>query len=223
MQLSAQGTVASQRPATASKAVMVPKCSMRATAFAPVTNARQLLTKSASGVAAARRSFKAATRSAMSRTPAAVSVRAEISYVMVKPDGVQRGLVGEIISRFERKGFKLVGLKLYQTPKEVAEEHYKELKDKPFYPKLVEYIVSGPVVAMVWEGTGVVASARKLIGATNPLAAEPGTIRGDFAIEVGRNIVHGSDSVKNGERETALWFPEGVTSWDQTLTPWLKE
>lgn len=99
-------------------------------------------------------------------------------------------------------GFKLVGLKLYQTPESVAKEHYKDLASKPFYPALVEYIVSGPVVAMVWEGDGVVASARKLIGATNPLAAEPGTIRGDLAVEVGRNVVHGSDSPENGERET---------------------
>lgn len=152
-----------------------------------------------------------------------LAVRAEISYVMVKPDGVQRGLVGEIISRFEKKGFKLRGLKLYQTPKEVAEEHYKDLSEKPFYPALVQYIVSGPVVSMVWEGKGVVASARKLIGATNPLASEPGTIRGDFAIEVGRNVVHGSDSPENGERETALWFKEGLVAWEQTMTPWIKE
>jgi len=158
-----------------------------------------------------------------SRGVRTAAVRAEISYIMVKPDGVQRGLVGEVISRFERKGFKLVGLKLFQTPKDVAEEHYKDLSSKPFYNDLVKYIVSGPVVAMVWEGDGVVASARKLIGATNPLAAEPGTIRGDFAIMVGRNIVHGSDSVENGERETALWFPEGTCSWSQTVYPWLVE
>lgn len=145
------------------------------------------------------------------------------SYVMVKPDGVQRGLVGEIISRFERKGFQLRALKLYQTPREVAEEHYKDLSSKPFYKDLVQYILSGPVVAMVWEGDGVVASARKLIGATNPLQSEPGTIRGDFAIQVGRNVIHGSDSPENGERETALWFKEGVVEWSQTMEPWLKE
>lgn len=153
----------------------------------------------------------------------AVAVRNEISYVMIKPDGVQRGLVGEIIGRFEKKGFKLRALKLYQTPKEVAEEHYKDLASKPFYPDLVKYILSGPVVSMVWEGDGVVASARKLIGATNPLASEPGTIRGDFAIQVGRNVIHGSDSPDNGDRETALWFPEGLVSWSQTMEPWLKE
>ncbi|KAG8484732.1 hypothetical protein CXB51_023826 [Gossypium anomalum] len=110
----------------------------------------------------------------------------EQTYIMVKPDGVQRGLVGEIISRFERKGFKLTGLKLFQCPKELAEEHYKDLKTKSFYPTLIDYITSGPVVCMVWEGVGVVASARKLIGSTNPLQAEPGTIRGDLAVQTGR-------------------------------------
>ncbi|KAJ9678039.1 hypothetical protein PVL29_022811 [Vitis rotundifolia] len=120
---------------------------------------------------------------------------------MVKPDGVQRGLVGEIISRFEKKGFKLTGLKLFQCPKQLAEEHYKDLKEKSFFPKLIEYITSGPVVCMAWEGVGVVASARKLIGSTNPLQAEPGTIRGDLAVQTGRNVVHGSDSPENGKRE----------------------
>lgn len=138
--------------------------------------------------------------------------------------GVQRGLVGDIISRFERKGFKLIGLKMMQCTKEIAEEHYKDLSSKPFFPDLVQYILSGPVVCMVWEGEGVVKSARKLIGATNPLESEPGTIRGDFAIQVGRNVVHGSDSSENGERETAIWFGnEGIVSWESSLTPWLIE
>ncbi|EPS69992.1 nucleoside diphosphate kinase 2, chloroplastic, partial [Genlisea aurea] len=125
----------------------------------------------------------------------------EESYIMIKPDGVQRGLVGEIISRFEKKGFKLKGLKLFQCPKELAEEHYRDLNSKPFFPKLINYITSGPVVCMAWEGVGVVASARKLIGSTNPLNAEPGTIRGDLAVQTGRNVVHGSDSPENGKRE----------------------
>ncbi|KAK4375819.1 hypothetical protein RND71_006496 [Anisodus tanguticus] len=128
----------------------------------------------------------------------------EQTYIMIKPDGVQRGLVGEIISRFERKGFKLTGLKLFQCPKELAEEHYKDLQSKPFFPKLIDYITSGPVA---WEGVGVVASARKLIGATNPLNAEPGTIRGDLAVQTGRNVVHGSDSPDNGKREIGEFFP----------------
>ncbi|XWS51365.1 hypothetical protein CRYUN_Cryun12cG0170600 [Craigia yunnanensis] len=148
----------------------------------------------------------------------------EETYIMVKPDGVQRGLVGEIISRFERKGFKLTGLKLFQCPKELAEDHYKDLKAKPFYPKLIDYITSGPVVCMAWEGVGVVASARKLIGSTDPLQAEPGTIRGDLAVQTGRNVVHGSDSPENGKRETALWFKEGeLCQWTPAQAPWFRE
>ncbi|XP_019158745.1 PREDICTED: nucleoside diphosphate kinase 2, chloroplastic [Ipomoea nil] len=146
------------------------------------------------------------------------------TYIMIKPDGVQRGLVGEIISRFERKGFKLTALKLFQCPNELAEEHYKDLQSKPFFPKLIKYITSGPVVCMAWEGIGVVASARKLIGATNPLNAEPGTIRGDLSVQTGRNVVHGSDSPENGKREIALWFKEGeLCEWTPTQEPWLIE
>ncbi|CAA7056458.1 unnamed protein product [Microthlaspi erraticum] len=148
----------------------------------------------------------------------------EETYIMVKPDGVQRGLVGEIISRFEKKGFKLIGLKMFNCPRELAEEHYKDLSAKSFFPKLIEYITSGPVVCMAWEGVGVVASARKLIGKTDPLQAEPGTIRGDFAVQTGRNIIHGSDSPENGKRELALWFKEGdLCEWDSALAPWLRE
>ena len=138
--------------------------------------------------------------------------------------GVQRGLVGEIISRFERKGFKLVALKLFQCPRELAEEHYQDLSSRPFFKDLVDYIVSGPVVSMVWEGDGVVKSARKIIGATNPMEAEPGTIRGDFARVSGRNCIHGSDSPENGERETALWFGnDAIVSWEASIRPWLVE
>ncbi|KAK1433893.1 hypothetical protein QVD17_10811 [Tagetes erecta] len=152
------------------------------------------------------------------------SMEVEESYIMIKPDGVQRGLVGEIVSRFEKKGFKLKGLKLFQCPKDLAEEHYKDLSSKSFFPDLISYITSGPVVCMAWEGVGVVASARKLIGATNPLQAEPGTIRGDLAVQTGRNVVHGSDSPENGKREIALWFKEGeLTEWTPVQTPWLVE
>ncbi|PWA50971.1 nucleoside diphosphate kinase 2 protein [Artemisia annua] len=152
------------------------------------------------------------------------SMEVEESYIMIKPDGVQRGLVGEIISRFEKKGFKLKGLKLFQCPQDLAEEHYKDLSSKPFFPKLISYITSGPVVCMAWEGVGVVASARKLIGATNPLQAEPGTIRGDLAVQTGRNVVHGSDSPENGQREIALWFKEGeLADWTPAQAPWLVE
>mmetsp|Transcript_18281 Transcript_18281/g.30037 ORF Transcript_18281/g.30037 Transcript_18281/m.30037 type:complete len:221 (-) Transcript_18281:151-813(-) len=149
---------------------------------------------------------------------------AERSFIAVKPDGVQRGVVGEIITRFEKKGYKLVGLKAVVPSKSLAEEHYAALKEKPFFGALVGFITSGPVIAMVWEGKGVVATARKLIGATNPLASEPGTIRGDFAVDVGRNVIHGSDSVENGEREIGLWFkPEEIVCWDPEQTKWIYE
>ncbi|MFM6407248.1 MAG: nucleoside-diphosphate kinase, partial [Microcystis sp.] len=115
----------------------------------------------------------------------------ERTFLMIKPDGVQRNLVGEIIQRFETKGFTLVGLKMMQVSRELAEKHYAVHKERPFFRSLVDFITSSPVVAMVWEGEGVIASARKIIGATNPLNAEPGTIRGDFGISVGRNLIHG--------------------------------
>ncbi|CAM6090009.1 unnamed protein product [Calypogeia fissa] len=172
------------------------------------------------------RKFSSSSSSSSSRNVTRIVAAGDIqrSYIMIKPDGVQRGLVGAIISRFERKGFTLKGLKLFRTPQELAETHYGELKEKPFFPSLVKYIVSGPVVAMVWEGPGVVASARKLIGATNPLNAEPGTIRGDFGVNTGRNVIHGSDSPENGEREIALWFKEGeLVEWEPCLTPWILE
>eukprot|EP00210_Caulerpa_lentillifera_P003055 g2917.t1 len=120
---------------------------------------------------------------------------------MIKPDGVQRGLVGDVIGRFERKGYKIKGLKLFQCSRDLAETHYAELKEKPFFPKLVDYITSGPVVCMALEGNGVISAARNLIGKTDPLEAEPGSIRGDLAIDKGRNVVHGSDSPENGVRE----------------------
>jgi nucleoside-diphosphate kinase len=148
----------------------------------------------------------------------------ERTFLAIKPDGVQRQLVGDIIRRFEAKGFTLVGLKLIQVSKDLAAEHYGEHKEKPFFPGLVEFITSGPVVAMVWEGKGVVAAARKMIGVTNPLNSEPGTIRGDYGVDVGRNIIHGSDAVETAQREIALWFqPPELMSWTPTLTSWIYE
>lgn len=148
----------------------------------------------------------------------------ERTFIMIKPDGVQRNLVGEIVSRFETKGFTLVGMKLMQVSRELAEQHYGVHKERPFFGSLVDFIISAPVVAMVWEGDGVVASARKLIGATNPLAAEPGTIRGDFGVSIGRNIIHGSDAIETAQSEIALWFKdEELVSWEPTITPWLYE
>ncbi|CBZ29691.1 nucleoside diphosphate kinase b [Leishmania mexicana MHOM/GT/2001/U1103] len=130
----------------------------------------------------------------------------ERTFIAVKPDGVQRGLAGEIICRFERKGYKLVALKMLQPTTEQAEGHYKDLSSKPFFPALVKYFSSGPIVCMVWEGKNVVKGGRMLLGATNPADSHPGTIRGDFAVDVGRNVCHGSDSVESAEREIAFWF-----------------
>ncbi|MBW4668320.1 MAG: nucleoside-diphosphate kinase [Cyanomargarita calcarea GSE-NOS-MK-12-04C] len=148
----------------------------------------------------------------------------ERTFLAIKPDGVQRGLVGEIIGRFETKGFTLVGLKFMTVSRELAETHYGVHRERPFFPGLVDFITSGPVVAMVWEGDGVIASARKIIGATNPLNSEPGTIRGDFAVNVGRNIIHGSDAPETALEEIALWFKqEELVSWQPQIMPWLRE
>ncbi|MEB3885799.1 nucleoside-diphosphate kinase [Lyngbya sp. CCY1209] len=148
----------------------------------------------------------------------------ERTFIAIKPDGVQRGLVGEIIKRFEAKGFTLVGLKLVQVTRELAEAHYDVHKERPFFNGLVDFIISSPLVAMVWEGEGVIASARKLIGATNPLTAEPGTIRGDFGVSVGRNLIHGSDAPETAQKEIALWFTdEELVSWEASLKSWLVE
>jgi nucleoside-diphosphate kinase len=148
----------------------------------------------------------------------------ERTFIALKPDAVQRNLIGEIIARFERKGFKLAGMKFVKPSVEIAEQHYGEHKGKGFYKGLVDFITSGPVVAMVWQGKGVVASARKMIGATNPLTSEPGTIRGDLAVDVGRNIVHGSDSVDSANREIALWFAENeLSDWTPVSNTWIYE
>ncbi|WP_392531888.1 nucleoside-diphosphate kinase [Nostoc sp. C117] len=148
----------------------------------------------------------------------------ERTFLAIKPDGVQRQLVGEIIRRFESKGFTLVGLKFLKVSRELAEQHYGVHRERPFFAGLVEFITSAPVVAMVWEGDGVIAAARKIIGATNPLTAEPGTIRGDFGINIGRNLIHGSDAPETAQQEIALWFKdEELVNWQPHLTPWLHE
>ncbi|KOS16288.1 nucleoside diphosphate kinase [Malassezia pachydermatis] len=149
----------------------------------------------------------------------------EQTYIMIKPDGVQRGLVGKIIQRFEDRGFQLVAMKLVHASPEHLEKHYKDLKEKPFFPGLVKYMSSGPVVAMVWQGKDVVKQGRVLLGATNPLASAPGTIRGDFAIDVGRNICHGSDSVESAKAEIALWFGEqdGTIPYTRAIDQWIYE
>ncbi len=148
----------------------------------------------------------------------------ERTFLAVKPDGVQRGLVGEIIRRYETKGFILVGLKFMNVSRELAEAHYDVHKERPFFPGLVDFITSAPVVAMVWEGEGVIAAARKMIGATKPLEAEPGTIRGDFGVNIGRNIIHGSDAPETAQREISLWFKDDeLVNWQPEVMPWLHE
>ena len=137
----------------------------------------------------------------------------ERTYIMVKPDGVDRGLVGEIIKRFEAKGYKLAALQLLRPSQQHLEQHYSDLAKKPFFPGMIQYMLSGPVVGMVWVGKEAVKTGRKLLGETNPLASLPGTIRGDFCIDLGRNLCHGSDTVENAEKEIALWFPAGVVEW----------
>ena len=145
----------------------------------------------------------------------------ERTFIAIKPDGVQRGFISEIIGRFERKGFKLVALKQLIPSKELAQKHYGVHKERPFFNDLVDFISSGPVVAMVWEGEGVISSARKMIGATKPLEAEPGTIRGDLAINIGRNIIHGSDGSDTASFEINLWFNnEEICDWDPSDGIW---
>lgn len=149
----------------------------------------------------------------------------EKTFIALKPDAVQRGYIGEIISRFERKGFKLIGMKLMQVTSAMAEEHYGEHREKPFFKGLVEFITSGPIVAMAWEGDNVVESARKMMGATNPKDSAPGTIRGDFSVDLGRNVIHGSDSPASAERELKIFFgpAELVSGWNRCSEGWIYE
>jgi nucleoside-diphosphate kinase len=146
----------------------------------------------------------------------------EHTFVMVKPDGVQRGLVGPILKRFEDKGFQLIGLKMKTPNEELLREHYMELVDKPFFNDLLEYVGSGPVVCMVWRGREAVKEARKMIGATNPTNANNGTIRGDYGQVAGRNVIHGSDAIESAAREIQLWFPEDddINHWESALQQW---
>jgi nucleoside-diphosphate kinase len=146
----------------------------------------------------------------------------EKTFLMVKPDGVQRSLIGEIVSRFEKKGFRLAGAKLMAVTKELAEQHYGEHKERPFFGELVDFITSGPVFAMVWEGENVIATARLMMGATNPKDAAAATIRGDFAVTVGKNIIHGSDSPESAEREIGLFFKEEeIVDYSKVISEWL--
>ena len=150
----------------------------------------------------------------------------ERTFVMVKPDGVQRGLIGDIVDRFEDRGLKLVGAKFMQMDRDLAEDHYGEHADKPFFDGLVEFITSGPVFAMVWEGQDAIRQVRRMMGATDPAEAAPGTIRGDYGLDLGRNVIHGSDHEDEGsnEREISLFFDDDeLVDWDQIDGSWLYE
>lgn len=146
------------------------------------------------------------------------------TLVLVKPDAVQRGLVGEVIGRLERRGLHPVAMKLLSVPRESAERHYHEHRGKPFFESLVDFIVSSPVVAMVWEGPEAITLVRTMIGATHPAAAIPGSIRGDLAVSLGMNVVHGSDSEESAARETAIFFaPEELVEWNRGVAVWVVE
>ena len=150
------------------------------------------------------------------------AVSVERTLVLVKPDGVQRRLIGTVITRFERRGLHLVALKLMRIDRDLAELHYAEHRDKAFFAGLVEFITSAPVVAMVWEGNDAVAQVRGLMGATNPSAAAPGSIRGDLAVSIGNNVVHGSDSPGRGAEEVALFFqPDELVEWVSADAVWV--
>ncbi|MBC2372483.1 nucleoside-diphosphate kinase [Listeria booriae] len=146
----------------------------------------------------------------------------EKTYLMVKPDGVQRGLIGEIVGRLEKKGLKLVGAKFMQIDEELAKQHYAEHVGKAFFPDLLAFITSGPVFAMVWEGDEAISLARHMMGKTNPLEAEQGTIRGDLAVHMNRNVIHGSDSPESAQREIGLFFKEEeLISYEKAIDVWL--
>ncbi|MFC0271600.1 nucleoside-diphosphate kinase [Metabacillus herbersteinensis] len=146
----------------------------------------------------------------------------EKTFLMVKPDGVQRQLIGEIVSKFESKGLQLVGSKLMSISTDLAKQHYGEHKERPFFGELVDFITSGPVFAMVWQGENVIEVTRQMMGKTNPKEALPGTIRGDFGVTVGKNIIHGSDSLESAEREIGLFFKEEeLVTYEKLINNWI--
>lgn len=151
------------------------------------------------------------------------TVDKERTLILVKPDGVQRGLIGEVVSRFEKRGFKIVGLKMMHVPREMAEKHYEVHKGKPFYDSLVNFIIQAPLVAIAIQGRNIVAVSRAMIGALNPVDATPGSIRGDLAISKAYNVIHGSDSPENGERETNLFFKaDEMFDYTRDIENWMK-
>merc|ERR1711997_760518 len=160
----------------------------------------------------------------LTENPTKMAGNRERTFIMLKPDAVHRGLVGEIIKRFEAKGFKLVAMKMMHASEELLKEHYADLSSKTFFPGLVKYMASGPVVPMVWEDLNVVKTGRVMLGETNPFDSKPGSIRGDFCIQIGRNICHGSDAVESAQKEIGLWFkPEELTTYDPCASEWVYE
>ena len=148
----------------------------------------------------------------------------ERTLILIKPDAMQRGLAGDIMARFEHRGLRLAGLRLLKVDRAMAQKHYAEHVGKPFFKGLVDYITSSPIIAAVYEGTNAVAAARQLMGSTRPTEATPGTIRADFGLEVGRNLVHGSDSVASAKREIGIFFPgERLLTWKRDVDPWVFE
>lgn len=148
----------------------------------------------------------------------------ERTLIIVKPDAVQRGLTGEIVKRFEQRGLRIIGMKFIQIDQELAEKHYDVHRDRPFFGDLVAYITSAPSVVIALEGTDAIAAARKTIGATKPSESDAGTIRGDYGLEIGRNLVHGSDSVENGEIEIGNFFTDDeLVTWERATDPWIFE
>lgn len=148
----------------------------------------------------------------------------ERTFVLLKPDAVQRSLVGEILRRFERRGLKIVGMKMVRIPKNLAETYYAEHRTKPFFAPLIAYVTAGPIVALVLEGDGAVTAVRKMMGKTNSAEAEPGTIRGDLALTIGRNVIHGSDSTESAAREISLFFkPDEIHAYTRVDEAWLRE
>ncbi len=153
-----------------------------------------------------------------------MSTDKEKTLVLIKPDGVQRGLIGQVISKLELRGLKIVALKMLSINHELASRHYSEHIDRPFYKNLIEFIISSPVVATVFEGPDAVTLVRKTMGATNPLEASPGTIRGDMGITIDKNIIHGSDSIESADKEIALFFqPEEILTYERNIDAWITE
>jgi len=162
-------------------------------------------------------------REDMADSSSSADPKTERTFIAVKPDGVQRGLVGEIVKRFEQRGYKMVAGRMMWASKEMLQKHYADLSSKPFFNGLVEYMNSGPIFAMVWEGKNVVKMGRMMLGETNPTNSLPGTIRGDYCIDVGRNICHGSDAVDSANAEIALWFGSDVQEYTLASKPWVYE